>query len=189
MQWACARARKPREAYGLFQVMLEQGCELRLESYNALLCAYERTAQWEDAVRTFVWIQDKGLTPDVMSWSSLISACANAGQAERALEVLERMKASNCAPNVVSWCGLLKVYQKTGNWEKAEETFHAMLDSGCPPNEVLFSPIFWFFFVCCLGMHFATLNALSFLWLIWHESLSFNNGGSTVLWIRLENKS
>lgn len=60
MQWACARARKPREAYGLFQVMLEQGCELRLESYNALLCAYEKTAQWEDALRTFVWI-DHGL--------------------------------------------------------------------------------------------------------------------------------
>lgn len=137
MQWACARARKPREAYGLFQVMLEQGYDLRLDSYNALLCAYERTAQWEDAVRTFVWIQDRDLTPDVLSWSSLISACANAGQPERALEVLERMKASNCAPNVVSWCGLLKAYQKTGNWEKAEETFHAMLDSGCPPNEVL----------------------------------------------------
>lgn len=134
MQWACARARKPREAYGLFQVMQEQGFELTLENYNALLCAYERSAQWEDAIRTFVWIRDKGLTPDVISWSSLISACANAGQPERALEVLEKMKASNVTPNVVSWCGLLKAYQKTGDWEKARRLFTPCSTPGALPT-------------------------------------------------------
>lgn len=178
MLWACARARKPREAYGLFQMMEKQGCTLRLANFNALLCAYEKTSQWENAMRTFIWIQDRGLIPDVTSWSTLISACANAGQPERAHEILERMKTSDCAPNVVSWCGLIKAYQKTGNWQEAELAFQAMLDAGCPPNEVL---LFSKFFSVYLALSSAQL--LSFRKGSWQffNSMGFSLGVGPVI--------
>jgi pentatricopeptide repeat protein len=127
---------QPHRAHQLFDRMVEEGCEPTSELYTALLGAYCRKNQIDEAFSTLN--QMKALPccqPDVFTYSTLIKACVDASQFELVESLYEEMAERLISPNTVTQNIVLNGYGKAGKFDQMEKVLSGMLESRtCKPD-------------------------------------------------------
>lgn len=121
---------QPHRARQLFDRMIEEGCEPTPELYTALLGAYCRSNQIDEAISTLN--QMKALPrcqPDVYTYSTLIKPCVDAAQFELVESLYEEMAERLITPNTVTQNIVLSGYGKAGKFDQMEKVLSGMLES------------------------------------------------------------
>ncbi|CAK9109264.1 unnamed protein product [Durusdinium trenchii] len=106
-----------RHAIGL----LEHCPSPDLVTFNALLSAFEKAAQWPRALEllTTSTLRRVALRPDVISFNAAISACEKAEEWPHALHVLSLLRSAALQPTLVSCSATASACEKAGKWQLA----------------------------------------------------------------------
>ncbi|KAM5568554.1 pentatricopeptide repeat-containing protein [Rosa sericea] len=130
------RSGQPQRAQGIFDEMVEEGCQPTAELYTALLTAYCRSNLIHEAfsvlnqMKTFPQCQ-----PDVFTYSTLIKACIDNLQFELVESLYEEMAARSITPNTVTQNVVLSGYGKAGMYDQMERVLSGMLEGeSCKPD-------------------------------------------------------
>nr|POE69404.1 pentatricopeptide repeat-containing protein, chloroplastic [Quercus suber] len=127
---------EPHRARQLFDEMVEEGLEPTSELYTALLAAYCRKNQIDEAFS--ILNQMKILPhcqPDVFTYSTLIKPCVDACQFELVESLYEEMAERLITPNTVTQNIVLNGYGKAGKFDQMEKVLSGMLESRtCKPD-------------------------------------------------------
>eukprot|EP00397_Hematodinium_sp_SG-2012_P056480 GEMP01069724.1.p1 GENE.GEMP01069724.1~~GEMP01069724.1.p1 ORF type:complete len:310 (+),score=62.08 GEMP01069724.1:56-931(+) len=110
-------------------------------SYNAVMSACEKGAQWERALSLFHhMITAKGIHPTVISYNAVISACAKGAQWTLALALLRTMRHTHkLKPNDISYNAAVSACEKAANWASALSLLRDMRQDAIPPNTISYS--------------------------------------------------
>merc|ERR1719265_1456189 len=114
--------------------MLQQGVEVNVICYNAVINACARVG---NVTRAEKWLQEltnAGIEADAISYNAVIDACAKAGDAARAQSIFSQMQAAGVAPTVVTYTSLATPLAKKGDWETVERIMDEMVASGLALN-------------------------------------------------------
>ena len=117
------------------------GLKPDLISYNALISAFEKGVQHEQAEHTFRMMQAKGITPDVVTYSAMVSVYEKARRWQTALQVFAEMRQQGIEPNVLTWSAAISACGRVGQWVQAFELFRSMLAYGVEPNVVTYTAL------------------------------------------------
>ena len=127
---------QPDRARQLFDEMVEEGCEPTSELYTALLSAYCRNNQIDEAFS--ILNQMKTLPrcqPDVFTYSTLLKVCVDATRFELVESLYEEMAERLISPNTVTQNIVLNGYGKAGKFDQMEKVLSGMLESKtCSPD-------------------------------------------------------
>lgn len=96
----------------VYQKLLETGLQPISTTYTALISAYGKAGQLEQALDTFQTMIQQGCERSVITYSALISACEKAGRWELALQLFDQMQKEGCAPNTVTYNSLITACQQ-----------------------------------------------------------------------------
>jgi pentatricopeptide repeat domain-containing protein 1 len=96
----------------VYQKLLEAGLQPISTTYTALISAYGKAGQLDNALDTFQTMLQRGCERSVITYSALISACEKAGRWELALQLFEQMQREGCAPNTVTYNSLITACQQ-----------------------------------------------------------------------------
>ena len=106
-------------------------------SFNTVIAACERRAEWRVALRLLRAMRTErygGLRPDRISYNAAISACAKGAQPGRALALLREMAAEHDAggggpaPDVVSYSAAISACAAAGGGDAGARRALALLD-------------------------------------------------------------
>ncbi|KAG0527745.1 hypothetical protein BDA96_06G259900 [Sorghum bicolor] len=89
---------RPQEVLGLFEKMLERGCQPRMDTYVMLI---KRFGRWGFLRPVFiVWkaMEEQGLSPDAFAYNALIDALLQKGMVDLARKYDEEMLAKGLSP-------------------------------------------------------------------------------------------
>ncbi|RLM66527.1 hypothetical protein C2845_PM16G21690 [Panicum miliaceum] len=89
---------RPQEVLGLFEKMLERGCQPRMDTYVMLI---KRFGRWGFLRPVFiVWkaMEEQGLSPDAFAYNALIDALLQKGMVDMARKYDEEMLAKGLSP-------------------------------------------------------------------------------------------
>ncbi|KAG6664123.1 pentatricopeptide repeat-containing protein At3g06430, chloroplastic [Carya illinoinensis] len=130
------RSGQPLRARQLFDTMVEEGCDPTAELYTALLGAYCRSNQIDEAFS--VLNQMKTLPhcqPDVFTYSTLIKACVDTSRFDLVESLYEEMAERLINPNTVTQNIVLSGYGRVGKYDQMEKVLSGMLESRtCKPD-------------------------------------------------------
>ncbi|KAB1213764.1 hypothetical protein CJ030_MR5G021896 [Morella rubra] len=130
------KSRQPHRARQLFEAMIEEGCDPTSELYTALLGAYCRNNQIDEAFSILNQMKTLPLCqPDVFTYSTLIKPCVDALRFELVESLYEEMAERLITPNTVTQNIVLSGYGKAGKFDQMEKVLSGMLESGtCKPD-------------------------------------------------------
>lgn len=128
--------RQPELARQLFDTMIDEGLEPTAELYTALLGAYCRSNNIDEALSILDQMKTLPLCqPDVFTFSILIKACIDASRFELVESLYEQMAERGISPNTVTQNTVLSGYGKAGKFDQMEKVLLGMLESTtCRPD-------------------------------------------------------
>ena len=128
--------RQPELARKLFDSMIDEGLEPTAELYTALLGAYCRSNNIDEALLILEQMKTLPLCqPDVFTFSILIKACIDATRFELVESLYEQMGERGISPNTVTQNTVLSGYGKAGKFDQMEKVLLGMLESTtCRPD-------------------------------------------------------
>jgi pentatricopeptide repeat domain-containing protein 1 len=115
--------------------MRAAGVQPTVITYNALISAYEKGAQWERAKAAFEEMKAVGVQPTVITYSALISAYGKGAQWERARATFEEMRAVGVQPDRPTYNPLLTVLWKCDQRRAAIELYTKASAAGVYPSQ------------------------------------------------------
>ncbi|XVF58433.1 hypothetical protein PTKIN_Ptkin07bG0066500 [Pterospermum kingtungense] len=125
---ACLGALKfLRQIHGFVTVF---GLEFDLIVYNALIDAYGKCGEVDNAYRIFNQMTER----DVVSWTSMVVAYTKVSRLEDACHVFNEIPVKN----TVSWTGLIMGFAQNNSGNEALNLFRQMLEEGTQPNAYTF---------------------------------------------------
>lgn len=124
--YAASTAGRLQTAEKWFNRMKAQGCPCDLVTYNILITAYGREAQFDHAFSHFLQLKEEGFVPDGATYCAILSACRKVGNIEVAVVLFKEMKESCTLPDQVAYSILMDIYGKVGKYDDAFRTFQEM---------------------------------------------------------------
>ncbi|CAL9174724.1 unnamed protein product [Musa hybrid cultivar] len=110
--------------------------------YAAMIEAYGRTGDADEALRLLREMKDSPCRPDVVCYTAVVDSLASSGRASEALEVFEEMVSSDVAPDTAAFTVLVKLYACClMQFDAAYEVVRWMVTCGCAPDVVTYSTL------------------------------------------------
>ena len=116
-------------ALSLLGQMTEEGYAPDLHSYNALLKACERAADWDTAIETLSIMKSHKIVPDAISYTSAVGALGRAREWEKALSLWLTMLTDGISPDTLALRTLLRALSGAAQWPTALAVFDAVVNS------------------------------------------------------------
>lgn len=116
-------------ALSLLGQMTEEGYAPDLLSYNALLKACERAADWDTAIETLSIMKSHKIVPDAISYTSAVGALGRAREWEKALSLWLTMLTDGISPDTLALRTLLRALSGAAQWPTALAVFDAVANS------------------------------------------------------------
>lgn len=111
------KCKQPQKAHELFQAMVEEGCVVDHEACTALLSAYSRSCQFEEAFSLLEHMKNSSnCRPDVYTYSILIKSCLQVFAFDKVRMLLSDMVSLGIQPNTVTYNTLIDAYGKAGKY-------------------------------------------------------------------------
>ncbi|KAG8057616.1 hypothetical protein GUJ93_ZPchr0002g25471 [Zizania palustris] len=107
--------------------------------YTALVHAWCRAGQLDEAERVFAEMQQSEITPNVYTYTAVIDAMYRAGQVPRAQELLCQMIDSGCPPNTATFNAIIRAHVKAGRSEQVLQVHNQMRQLGCEPDIITYN--------------------------------------------------
>ncbi|KAH7387845.1 hypothetical protein KP509_16G044900 [Ceratopteris richardii] len=95
-------------------------------SWNAMLAAYVKTGNANDAFKLFHDLIDMGISPTRVTFLSMLEACIISSSLESIGFILKHIYAQNLQADIFVSNALIKTYSKCGSIENAERVFNEM---------------------------------------------------------------
>jgi len=108
--------------------MQAAGVEATTRTYNNLIDAATKAADFKRAKRLLLAMQEANRDADVFTFNILINGAANMGRCDKADRYFAKMQKMGIAPDAVTACTLLNAYSHSGETDKALQ-FHLQLPS------------------------------------------------------------
>merc|ERR1712050_239391 len=99
-------------------------------TYNALISAFAKVNQPEQALEVFQAMQQRGVAPNAITYNALVSACEKGNQPKRALAVVQEMRQQGAMPNAFSYNALFSACARDSRIEWSLEAPQAMRQLG-----------------------------------------------------------
>ncbi|CAK9101589.1 unnamed protein product [Durusdinium trenchii] len=93
---------------------------------NVAMSACEKALEWEQALRTFWWMIEQSLQPDLISYVAAMSSCEKGHQWQAALSFFERMRLESIRPDVTCFNAAISCCEKALQWQQSLELLAAM---------------------------------------------------------------
>ncbi|XP_062200137.1 pentatricopeptide repeat-containing protein At1g20300, mitochondrial-like [Phragmites australis] len=107
--------------------------------YTAVVHAWCRAGQLDEAERVFAEMQQSGIMPNVYTYTAVIDAMYRAGQVPRAQELLCQMIDSGCPPNTATFNAIMRAHVKAGRSEQVLQVHNQMRQLGCEPDIITYN--------------------------------------------------
>eukprot|EP00929_Paragymnodinium_shiwhaense_P051030 TRINITY_DN25686_c0_g1_i3.p1 TRINITY_DN25686_c0_g1~~TRINITY_DN25686_c0_g1_i3.p1 ORF type:complete len:546 (-),score=133.94 TRINITY_DN25686_c0_g1_i3:47-1684(-) len=108
-------------------------------SYNAVMNACARSAQWERAVGVLQDRWKQGKRVDQKTFNAAMNACEKARQWVMALHLLDAMSAAKALPGTISYSTTVSAVGRSGDWEKALWLFADIPRQQLPLDAIAFA--------------------------------------------------
>jgi pentatricopeptide repeat protein len=148
---ACARAKRPDEAFKLIELMKERGCCLDCITYNTAILACTKGGEAEKALKLFdLLCADDAVQPDNYSFNVVMHACQG-GRWKRAIDFLESMsKKHGLKPDVISYSTAAAAVAsglplEDAQWRTCVGLLDIMAERGIAPDKFTYSSVI----TCC----------------------------------------
>ncbi|KAL6651496.1 hypothetical protein ACP70R_010421 [Stipagrostis hirtigluma subsp. patula] len=89
---------RPQEVLGLFEKMLERGCQPRMDTYVMLIKRFGRWGFLRPVFTVWKAMEEQGLSPDAFAYNALIDALLQKGMVDLARKYDEEMLAKGLSP-------------------------------------------------------------------------------------------
>ena len=111
------KCKQPEKAHELFQDMIDEGCIIDHGVYTALLSAYSRSCQFDEAFSLLEYMKNStDCRPDVYTYSILIKSCLQVFAFDKVQMLLSDMVSQGIRPNTVTYNTLIDAYGKAGKY-------------------------------------------------------------------------
>uniref|UniRef100_A0A803LAN2 Pentatricopeptide repeat-containing protein n=1 Tax=Chenopodium quinoa TaxID=63459 RepID=A0A803LAN2_CHEQI len=111
------KCKQPQKAYELFQTMVDEGCIIDHEACTALMSAYSRSCQFDEAFSLLEHMKNStNCRPDVYTYSILIKSCLQVFAFDKVHMLLSDMVSQGIPPNTVTYNTLIDAYGKSGKY-------------------------------------------------------------------------
>lgn len=114
--------------------MEANGIEATARTYNSLIDAASKAADFKRARRLFQAMQERELEADVFTFNILINSAANMGRCKRADSYFRQMQELGISPDAVTAVSLLNAYSHGGEAEKALAFYEKLPSFGLEPT-------------------------------------------------------
>ncbi|CAE7325157.1 unnamed protein product [Symbiodinium necroappetens] len=114
--------------------MEANGIEATARTYNSLIDAASKAADFKRARRLLQAMQERELEADVFTFNILINSAANMGRCKRADSYFRKMQELGISPDAVTAVSLLNAYSHGGEAEKALAFFEKLPSFGLEPT-------------------------------------------------------
>ncbi|XP_074267540.1 pentatricopeptide repeat-containing protein At5g48730, chloroplastic-like [Silene latifolia] len=130
------KCKQPQKAQELFQAMVDEGCFINHEVYTALLSAYSRSGQFNEAFTLLEYMKNNpNCRPDVYTYSILIKSCLQVSAFDKVSMLLSDMVSQGIKPSTVTYNTLIDAYGKSGKFAEMESVLAEMLcKRHCEPD-------------------------------------------------------
>ncbi|KAH7366424.1 hypothetical protein KP509_18G077400 [Ceratopteris richardii] len=96
-------------------------------SWSALISGFAQEGLWEDAVKCFQCMLEKGLTPNRVTFSSMLHACSHSGLVDEGLLYFANMAPMyGIVPDSEHYTCMVDLLGRAGHFEKATELIQRM---------------------------------------------------------------
>ena len=127
---ACGYAKECGTAKRIFDSI--QGAVRDAGTYNAMLTAYERSGEWNEALALFRQMNDSSCLPDSKSYNIVIAACGQARQWQECLDLYADMQTKGVPRDAVIYNTVIAALQNAGQWSQARELLQTEAERGVP---------------------------------------------------------
>lgn len=130
------KCKQPKKAHELFQAMIDEGCLVNHEAYTALLSAYSRSCEFDEAFALLEHMKSTpNCRPDVYTYSILIKSCVEVFAYDKVRLLLFDMESQGIKPSTVTYNTLIDAYGKAGRFAEMESVLAEMLSNRfCEPD-------------------------------------------------------
>uniref|UniRef100_A0A803KPY9 Pentatricopeptide repeat-containing protein n=1 Tax=Chenopodium quinoa TaxID=63459 RepID=A0A803KPY9_CHEQI len=130
------KCKQPQKAHELFQTMVDEGCIIDHEACTALMSAYSRSCQFDEAFSLLEHMKNStNCRPDVYTYSILIKSCLQVFAFDKVHILLSDMVSQGIPPNTVTYNTLIDAYGKSGKFAEMESVLAEMLTNrNCEPD-------------------------------------------------------
>ncbi|KMT05627.1 hypothetical protein BVRB_7g167660 [Beta vulgaris subsp. vulgaris] len=130
------KCKQPQKAHELFLDMVDEGCLIDHEPCTALLSAYSRSGQLDEAFSLLEHMKNStNCRPDVYTYSILIKSCLQVFAFDKVRQLLSDMISQGIPPNTVTYNTLIDAYGKAGKFAEMESILAEMLGNRhCEPD-------------------------------------------------------
>jgi pentatricopeptide repeat protein len=97
-----------------------------LVSWNAMIMAYVKCGQDQQALKLYQQMQREGMQPDAFTFVGVLNACAGILALKEGRCVHEQIIQSGCESNLFVGCSLVDMYAKCRSLEEAQRVFNRM---------------------------------------------------------------
>ncbi|KAH8965947.1 hypothetical protein BDL97_04G143100 [Sphagnum fallax] len=97
-----------------------------LVSWNAMIMAYVKCGQDQQALKLYQQMQREGMQPDAFTFVGVLNACAGIMALKEGRCVHEQIIQSGCESNLFVGCSLVDMYAKCRSLEEAQRVFNRM---------------------------------------------------------------
>jgi pentatricopeptide repeat protein len=97
-----------------------------LFSWNAMIMAYVKCGQDQQALKLYQQMQREGTQPDAFTFVGVLNACAGIMALKEGRCVHEQIIQSGCESNLFVGCNLVDMYAKCRSLEEAQRVFNRM---------------------------------------------------------------
>ena len=110
--------------------LLEEIPRRDIFSWNALLAGYVQEGQGREALNCFEWMQNDGITPDVVTFICILKACGNLKDFEKGRQIHEEIvnRGVLAEKDILLSTALLDMYAKCGMLVIAQQLFDKIPD-------------------------------------------------------------
>ncbi|KAL9262751.1 Pentatricopeptide repeat-containing protein [Drosera capensis] len=130
------KCKQPEKARELFQLMIDEGCDVSRETFTALLSSYSRSGLFDEAFSLLEEMKNtRDCRPDVQTYSILIKSCLQLFAFDKVQMLLSDMESQGIKPNTVTYNTLLDAYGKAEMYAEMESLLAKMLmQHHCQPD-------------------------------------------------------
>nr|XP_043619035.1 pentatricopeptide repeat-containing protein At4g21065-like [Erigeron canadensis] len=100
--------------------------ERNVVSWNSMLGGYVHHGLWEEGLKVYVLMRQKGVKPDWITFVSSIGACADAAILKLGNQIVSEAEKFGFASDVSVKNTIITMYSKCGRIKEAEKTFDTM---------------------------------------------------------------
>lgn len=124
---ACGYAKQPVTAKRIFDSMAESIRDTG--AFNAMLTAYERAGEWQEALALFREMGPHTCVPDSRSYTIAMMACGHARQWQECLDLYSKMQRDGVPRDTITYNTMIAALQNAGQWSQARELLQAEADA------------------------------------------------------------